>query len=394
MHFSAPENPFTDFSLAFAKCFCSLAWLFQCKQTNLTGIRKCIKICSSGIYHLLVSMFRTHTHTRRERETHTHLYVAFMAYCNCSVDFSTTEAAEAVLPWQRFEIFYFCDIFGNLFPQQSVSQSVRESVTSSIWQSVVCLFGLRVGHKLLWCLAMPQTNLDRLFVGNACRFRCSCLCCMQLPTPLQPVTTLCAALGVRALGDRAINTSVFKFNERLSPLQIKRCGRRRRPELGKYPACAGKSKSQTACLSILCCWSLLPHDGHIKWYDCVCELLFYLPWLKYNESVATTPPFPLLLPFYFRLNLPLKCGAFSHFISLPLPPPLPLCIVSTFPLWLSSNISTYSRYSCTLSIRQMCHSCCWKGNGQLQTCNICHIQNQSSLNGNGNAGQSGGHTHM
>lgn len=128
---------------------------------------------------------------------------------------------------------------------------------------------------------------------------------------------------------------------------------------------------------------------------CVCELLFYLPWLKYNESVvATTPPFPLLLPFHFRLNLPLKCGAFSHFISLPLPPPLPLCIVSTFPLWLSSNISTYSRYSCTLSIRQMCHSCCWKGNGQLQTCNICHIQNQSSLNGNGNAGQSGGHTHM
>lgn len=244
--FSARENPFTDFSLAFAKCFCSLAWLFQCKQTNLTGIRKCIKICSSGIYHLLVSMFRTHTHTHRETETHTHLYVAFMAYCNCSVDFSTTEAAEAVLPWQRFEIFYFCDIFGNLFPQQSVSQSVRESVTSSIWQSVVCLFALRVGHKLLWCLAMPQTNLDRLFVGNACRFRCSCLCCMQLPTPLQPVTTLCAALGVRALGDRAINTSVFKFNERLSPPQIKRCGRRRRPELGKYPACAGKSKSQTA----------------------------------------------------------------------------------------------------------------------------------------------------
>lgn len=313
--FSARENPFTDFSLAFAKCFCSLAWLFQCKQTNLTGIRKCIKICSSGIYHLLVSMFRTHTHTHRETETHTHLYVAFMAYCNCSVDFSTTEAAEAVLPWQRFEIFYFCDIFGNLFPQQSVSQSVRESVTSSIWHSVVCLFALRVGHKLLWCLAMPQTNLDRLFVGNACRFRCSgcsCLCCMQLPTPLQPVTTLCAALGVRALGDRAINTSVFKFNERLSPLQIKRCGRRRRPELGKYPACAGKSKSQTACLSILCCWSLLPHDGHIKWYDCVCVSCFFicLGWNIMKASLQRRLRFRCCCHFIFGLIYPLSAEHF------------------------------------------------------------------------------------
>lgn len=70
-----------------------------------------------------------------------------------------------------------------------------------------------------------------------------------------------------------------------------------------------------------------------------------------------------LLPFHFRLNLPLKCAAFSDFISMPLCVCVHMCIVSTSS-WLSNNISTYSRYSCTLSIRQLCN-CSW-GMAQLE----------------------------
>lgn len=137
--FSARENPFTDFSLAFAKCFCSLAWLFQCKQTNLTGIRKCIKICSSGIYHLLVSMFRTHTHTERGKRTHTCMSHLWLTAIAPSI-FQRLKQLKQFSLGSVLKYFISVTFLAIYFPSNlSVSQSVSLSHRQSGSQSFACL---------------------------------------------------------------------------------------------------------------------------------------------------------------------------------------------------------------------------------------------------------------
>lgn len=138
--FSARENPFTDFSLAFAKCFCSLAWLFQCKQTNLTGIRKCIKICSSGIYHLLVSMFRTHTHTQREGNTHTlvcRIYGLLQLLRRFFNDWSSWSSSPLAAFWNILFLWHFWQFISPAICQ-SVSPWVCHIVNLAFSRLLVC----------------------------------------------------------------------------------------------------------------------------------------------------------------------------------------------------------------------------------------------------------------